>query len=139
MKRRAVVIATSIVALAIASFFGSIAGWLVGYGDALGRSAPSTAAYSVSMLKTLRSGNTEQTISMLETQLDGALMERWAFERSRHMLMSTFLPETVAGKLMGVAAKYRIQYPTDSRDAEVKAAIAVVFDKYTGSPQLPTK
>jgi hypothetical protein len=134
MKRPVIVIAGAVVGLVLASLFGSIYGYMVGLGDAIGRAAPGNAAYSVSILKTLRSGDTAQALSMLETQLDSHLMERWAYDESSHTLSSLLSSEATDAKLMGFASRYRAQYPAQSDDAEVRAAIAEVVTKYDSGP-----
>jgi hypothetical protein len=130
MKRAAIIVAASIAGLALAGVIGSICGYVTGFGDAAGQAAPGNAAYSASILKTLRSGNDAQALSMLESQLDTNLMERWAYDQSSHLLSSLLSSEANDAKLMGFAAKYRAQHPTESDDAEVRAAIAEVVTKY---------
>ncbi len=79
---------------------------------------------------------------MLETQLDGTLMERWAFDRSNHVLASTVFRNMdlspFAGTLMGFAADYRTLHPTDARDATVKAALAEVVARYRRAEPVAT-
>jgi hypothetical protein len=130
MKRPAIVIAAVIIGLGLAGLIGLICGYMIGFGDAAGQAAPGSAAYSASMLKTLRSGDSAQALSMLESQLDSRLMERWAYDQSSHMLSSLLSSEEIDAKLMGFAAEYRAQHPTESDDAGVEAAIAEVVTKY---------
>jgi hypothetical protein len=129
MKRIALICGIAVAALALGGLVGIIAGYFIGYGDAAGRDAPSRAAYSVATLKALRSGDTTGALSMLETQLDGQLMERWMYDQSSHILASSASQATQA-KVLRFAADYRTQYPTQSDDVEVKAAIAEVVAKY---------
>jgi hypothetical protein len=118
------------VAIGIAiCYFCSVFGYLQGYTD--GTNAPVNAVYNVSVLESIRSGNNETAIKLLDTQLDVNIIYHWTLKnRGRSIFDVMGFGQFDRGFMENVAA-YRRQLPLNGSDKEINNAIASVLHQYS--------
>jgi hypothetical protein len=88
-------------------------------------SAAAEAGNNLVVLESLRSGDIEKAITMLEIYLDG------------HVVVLGLLPESsmdpMKSRLLNRVAQYRARFPRHSTDAEIDKAVADVLEKHRAS------
>jgi hypothetical protein len=124
---------TGITALAIlagvlaSAFLGGSVGFFQGYGYALGNTAARAMTLTVA-LRSIRGGNTDEGVALLESDLDSLIMTHWAANRTDPSLLSWlvrgFGDSSVERKLFATVARYRAEYPTTAVDPDVRETIA---------------
>ena len=123
----------AVVVLACALVFGAgglITGYIWGYLDGDGLNAPAEAAILTSALRAHRNGEVDRAVSLLESTLDTALMERWSYDLRTHPLAGLVGDAQVKAKLMRMASDYRTEVPSTAPDENVRAAISEVTARY---------
>jgi len=78
MKRIVIAGTASILILAATSYFSARMGYNAGLADAPGVIRSPDAAYIVSVLDRIQAGDSALAVAMLESHLDGSLIDRWA-------------------------------------------------------------
>jgi hypothetical protein len=132
MKRIVIAGAASIVILAAASYLSARMGYNAGLADAPGMIRIPDAAYIVAVLDRIQSGDAVVAVAMLESHLDGCLIDRWAYDRRGHRFSSILRPaeiETIP-VLIGIGAQHRVKNPTANTSDKTRNAIAEVVKKY---------
>jgi len=132
MKRFVIAGAASIVILAATSYFSARMGYNAGLADAPGVIRSPDAAYLVAVLDRIQSGDSAFAVAMLESHLDGSLIDRWAYDRRGHRFSSILRPAEIEAipVLIGIGAQHRAKNPTANTSDKTRSAIAEVVKKY---------
>jgi hypothetical protein len=132
MKRNVIAGAALVVFLAASSYFSAKIGYSAGLADAPGVTRSPDAAYIVAVLDRIQSGNSAFAVAMLESRLDGCLIDRWVYDRRGHRFWSILRPAEIAAipALIGVGAQYRAKNPSINASDNTRGAIAEVVAKY---------
>ena len=114
-------------------YFCSVFGYLQGYTD--GTNAPVNALYNVSVLESIRRGDNQAAIKLLDTQLDANIIYHWTLKnRGRSIFDVMGFGQFDKGFMEGVAT-YRKQLPLNDSDKEINNAIASVLHQYSTNKQ----
>src|ERR1700755_2874902 len=127
---RATVAVTILICALLFGGGGVVVGYLWGYVDSDGLNAPVKSASIAAALRAYRKGEVENAISLLESGLDGALMERWYFDLRSHPLAGLVGGTQVKAKVMSFAADYRLAVPSTAPSEDVREAVAEVAARY---------
>jgi hypothetical protein len=132
MKRIAIAGVISVVILAATAYISARIGYDEGLVDAAGLMTSPEASYTVIILEQIQAGNTGSAVTLLETDLDSRLVDRWAYDRrGRRFLSILRRPEiTAIPALIGVGARHRANYPSTNTNEKTRRAIAEVVEKY---------
>jgi hypothetical protein len=124
---------TGITALAIlagalvSAFVGGNVGFFQGYGYALGDTSARAVTLTIA-LRSIRGGNTDKGVALMESDLDTLIMTHWATNRTDPPVLSWlvrgFSDSSVERKLFATVARYRAEHPTTAVDPEVRETIA---------------
>ena len=125
--------AVAVAILACALLFGGggiVVGYVGGYVDSGGLNAPVNSATLATALRAYRKGELENAISLLESGLDGALMERWSYDLRSHPFAGLVGDNQVKAKVLSFAADYRSEVPSTAPNEDVREAVAEVAARY---------
>ncbi len=139
MVRRAGIILICLAVLIVISYVSAAVGYLLGGPQYSARFTPAEAAYTVATLQALRKGDSEAAISLLETRLDGQIVEHSTFSPRLEAWLDIFPlvlavydlhPDSnIGAQLMARVAAYRSQHlseaPTQAVRSRINAHLAV--------------
>jgi hypothetical protein len=131
MKTSRTTVAVAILVCAFLFGGGGIAvGYVWGYVDSGGLNAPVNSATIATALRAYRRGEHENAISLLESGLDGAMMERWSYDLRSHPLAGLVGDNQVKVRVLSFAADYRSEVPSAAPSEDVRGAVAEVAARY---------
>ena len=133
MKRYLMASAGVLILLAACAYVSARAGYNAARFDSMSCSTGSDATYTASILERLRAGDVSQVQAMLETRLDGLLIDRWVYDRRSSRLITLLARPNeidVVPSLIGTAAEYRLAHPSTHPNEKVRSKIAEVVAKY---------
>jgi hypothetical protein len=109
------------------AFLGGSVGFFQGYDYALGNTAAQAMTLTVA-LRSIRSGNTNEGVALLENDLDSLIVTHWAANRTDPPLLSWlvrgFNDSSIERKLFATVARYRVEHPTTAVDLEIRETIS---------------
>jgi hypothetical protein len=132
MKRIAVAGVISVAILVATAYFSAKIGYEEGLADAPGLLRSPGASYTATVLGRIQAGDTALATTLLETELDSRLVDRWFYDRrGRRFLSILRSPEiTAIPALIGVGAQHRARNPSTTSSDKTRNAIAEVVKKY---------
>lgn len=139
-RKRAILAATWLLSVIAANYVGGVVGFTQGYGTELALSGHD-ALRTVMILRQLRRGNIEETISFMETQLDSeiasGLFGEHAYDSPYNLHMRlVFGDGPVAGNAWAFSAvlEYREEFPSTSDDS-LRVKIMEGLEAYRDAPR----
>ena len=122
--RRTMIAGLVLVSLVAAFYAGAFVGFTEGRAVQLGRSASTDALWISHALTALRSDRQQDALSILESQLDSALLSHGVHVLAGPPRFDLTSRQPIEGfKLLRPAAAYRSEHPAVSENPEVRATI----------------
>lgn len=137
MKRRVGLLLVAALLFSACAFVSGVLGFAYGFGYHQSMLGAVEGAYTVSVLRGLRTGDTEGALRLLELKLDGHVIEYTIFRDAPPLLgiLDVFDFGRYDTKFLGVIAAYRAEFPHQdplrgSRD-RVSQVVAETLAPYT--------
>jgi len=131
--RRAAAFVAGLFGCGACGYLGMCAGYFIGTANGLAQLAPSRAMEVTVHLRSLRRDDAQYVIDSLESELDSLVLRGSGYDRELHSsygwLADAVLEDTRAAredrhrKFMGIVKAYRQEFPSQTPNRSVRAAI----------------